>query len=122
MEARAVERFIRISSRKIRYVVDLVKNKSVDEAVDILSLTPRRAAIAVRKAIQSAAANATENHSMNEDDLYISKIYVNEGPTLKRFKPRARGRATRIRKRTSHIIVYVTDGKEEGVEKVGSKG
>lgn len=122
MEARAVERFIRISSRKIRYVVDLIKNKSVEEAVGILSLTPKRAAVAVRKAIQSAAANATKNHDMNEDDLYISKIFINEGPTLKRFKPRARGRAARIRKRTSHIIVYVTDGKEEEVEKVGSKG
>jgi len=122
LEARAVERFIRISSRKIRYVVDLIKNKSVEEAVGILSLTPKRAAVAVRKAIQSAAANATKNHDMNEDDLYISKIFINEGPTLKRFKPRARGRAARIRKRTSHIIVYVTDGKEEEVEKVGSKG
>ena len=122
MEARAVEKFIRISSRKIRYVVELVKNKSVEEAMDILLLTPKRAATAVRKAIQSAAANATENHGMNEDDLYISKIFINEGPTLKRFKPRAKGRATRIRNRTSHIVVYVTDGKKEEVEKVGSKG
>jgi large subunit ribosomal protein L22 len=81
--------------------------------VDILSLTPKRAASIVKKAIQSAVANATENHKMKEEDLFISKILVNEGPTLKRFRPRARGRATRIRKRTSHLSVYVSNGKEE---------
>ena len=122
METRAVEKFIRMSPRKMRYVAALVRNKSVAEAVDILSLTPKKAALIIKKAVQSAAANATENSDMNEDDLYISKIYINEGPTLKRFKPRARGRATRIRKRTSHVAGYVTDGNEEEVKEVGTKG
>lgn len=124
MEARAVEKYIRMSARKVRYVTDLVRNKLVDEALDILSLTPRRAAVPVKKAIQSAAANAAENHGMKDEDLFISKIYVNEGPTLKRFRPRARGRATMIRKRTCHVTVYVSDGdgKEKEVKKSGSKG
>jgi len=121
LETRAVEKFIRMSPRKMRYVVALVRNKSVAEAVDILSLTPKKAALIIKKAVQSAAANATENSNMNEDDLYISKIYVNEGPTLKRFRPRARGRATRIRKRTAHVVVYVTDGNKEEVKEVGTK-
>lgn len=113
MEAKAVEKYIRISPRKIKYVVDMIKSKPVEDAIDVLSLTPKRAAAVVRKAIQSAVANATENHKMKEEDLFISKILVNEGPTLKRFKPRARGRATRIRKRTAHLSVYVSDGKEK---------
>jgi large subunit ribosomal protein L22 len=113
LEAKAVEKYIRMSSRKIRYVVDMIKSKKIEDAVDILSLTPKRAASIVKKAIQSAVANATENHKMKEEDLFISKILVNEGPTLKRFRPRARGRATRIRKRTSHLSVYVSNGKEE---------
>jgi large subunit ribosomal protein L22 len=113
LEAKAVEKYIRMSPRKIRYVVDMIKSKKIEDAVDILSLTPKRAASIVKKAIQSAVANATENHKMKEEDLFISKILVNEGPTLKRFRPRARGRATRIRKRTSHLSVYVSNGKEE---------
>lgn len=113
LEAKAVEKYIRISPRKIKYVVEMIKTKPVDEAIDILSLTPKGAAVVVKKALQSAVANATENHKMKEEDLYISKIMVNEGPTLKRFRPRARGRATRIRKRTTHLSVYVSDGKEK---------
>ena len=113
METKAVEKYIRISSRKIRYVVDLIKSKSIEDAIDILSLTPKAAAAVVKKAIQSAVANSTENHKMKEEDLFISRILVNEGPTLKRFRPRARGRATKIRKRTSHLSVYVSNGKEE---------
>lgn len=113
METKAVERYLRMSPRKIRYVVDMIRSKSIEDAIDILSLTPKAAAIVVKKAIQSAVANATENHKMKEEDLFISRILVNEGPTLKRFKPRARGRATRIRKRTAHLSVYVSNGKEE---------
>lgn len=113
MEAKAVERYIRMSPRKMRYVVDMIKLRTIEDAVDILSLTPKKAAVIVKKAIQSAVANATENHNMKEEDLFISKILVNEGPVLKRIKPRARGRATRIRKRTSHLSVYVSNGKEE---------
>ncbi len=124
MEAKAVEKYIRISSTKVKLVIDLIKDKSAEDAVDLLALTPRAAAVAVRKAIQSAVANAVENNKVKEENLFISDIYVNEGPTLKRFKPRARGRASRIRKRTSHITVIVSDGKEEKVEevkKIGSK-
>jgi len=113
LETKAVEKYIRMSPRKIRYVVDMIKSKPIEDAIDILSLTPRAAAVVVKKAIQSAVANATENHKMKEEDLFISRILVNEGPTLKRFRPRARGRATRIRKRTSHLSVYVSNGKEK---------
>ncbi len=113
MEARAVEKYIRMSPRKIRYIVDMIKSKSIDDAIDILSLTPKTAAIVVKKAIKSAVTNATENHKMKEQDLFISRIMVDEGPTLKRFKPRARGRANQIKKRTAHISVFVSDGKEK---------
>lgn len=113
METKAVEKYIRMSPRKIRYVVDMIKSKPIEDAIDILSLTPRKAAAVIKKAIQSAISNATENHKMKEEDLFISRILVNEGPTLRRFRPRARGRATRIRKRTSHLSVYVSNGKEK---------
>jgi large subunit ribosomal protein L22 len=113
LESKAVEKYIRMSPRKIKYVVDAIKKKPVEDAIDILSLTPKAAAVVVKKAIQSAVANATENHKMKEEDLFISKIIVNEGPTLKRFRPRARGRATRIKKRTAHLSVYVSDGKDK---------
>ena len=122
MEARAVERFIRISPRKLRYIADIVRNKSVEQAVDILTFTPKKAASILKKAVESAAANAAENHDMEEEGLFISRIMVNEGPILKRFRPRARGRATRIRKRTSHLTVVVSDGKEEEAKENGSKG
>ena len=121
LEVKAVEKFIRVSPRKVRYVVDLIRKKTIEEAIDILTFTPRRAAVAVKKAIQSAVANATENNNIKEDDLFIFRVFVDEGPTLKRFRPRARGRATRIRKRTSHLTVIVSDGKEVEADKVGSK-
>ena len=122
MEAKAIEKFIRISPRKLRYVADVIRNKSVEEAVDILTFTPKKAASILKKAVESAAANAAENHKMEEDGLFVSRILVNEGPILKRFRPRARGRATRIRKRTSHLTVVVSDGKEEEAKDNGSKG
>jgi len=112
LEAKAIEKYIRISPRKVKWVIDIVRKKPVDEAIGILSLTPNRAAVYVKKAIQSASANATENfkeYKVAEDDLVIKEIYVTEGPTLKRFKPRARGRADRVLKRTSHITVLVSD-------------
>ena len=122
MEARAVEKFIRISPRKLRYVADAIRSKRVDDAVDLLTFTTKKAALIIRKAVKSAAANATENHKMNEDDLVVEKIFINEGPILKRFRPRARGRATKIRKRTSHLTVIVSDGKEKEAKDNGSKG
>ncbi|HEY5501660.1 MAG TPA: 50S ribosomal protein L22 [Candidatus Humimicrobiaceae bacterium] len=121
MEAKAITRNIEIPATKVRYVVELVKSKKVREAVDLLFLTPRVAAVYVRKAIQSAAANAAENFKMKEDELFISQIYVTQGPTLKRFRPRARGKADRERKRSSHLFVWVSDGKTEEVKKIGSK-
>ena len=121
MEAKAVEKYLRMSPRKIKYIIDMVKDKKVEEAMDILTFTPRRAAGAVKKAIQSASANAMENfkeYKVGQEDLFIKEIFVTEGPTLKRFKPRARGKADRILKRTSHITVFVTDGKDKAtVEK-----
>ncbi len=121
MEAKAVEKFLRISPRKVKYIIDMVKDKKVEEAMDILTFTPRQAAGAVKKAIQSASANAMENfkeYKVGQEDLFIKEIFVTEGPTLKRFKPRARGKADRVLKRTSHITVFVTDGKDKAtVEK-----
>jgi large subunit ribosomal protein L22 len=122
LEAKAVEKFIRISPRKLRYVADIIRAKRVDDAVDLLTFTTKKAALIIRKAVQSAAANATENHKMKEDDLVVEKIFINEGPILKRFRPRARGRATKIRKRTSHLTVIVSDGREEEAKGNGSKG
>jgi len=118
LEAKAVEKFLRISARKVKYIIDLVKDKKVEEAMDILTFTPRQAAGAVKKAIQSASANAVENckeYKVDQEDLFIKEIFVTEGPTLKRFKPRARGKADRILKRTSHITVFVTDGKDKAI-------
>lgn len=112
MEAKAIEKYLKISSRKIKFVADVVRSKPVEEAIGILSLTPKRAAVYVKKAIQSAAANAMENfkeYKLSEDNLFVKEIYATEGPTLKRFKPRARGRADRVLKRTSHITVMVSD-------------
>jgi large subunit ribosomal protein L22 len=121
LEAKAVEKYLRISPRKVKYIIDMIKDKKVEEAMDILTFTHRQAAGAVKKAIQSASANAMENfkeYKVGQEDLFIKKIFVTEGPTLKRFKPRARGKADRILKRSSHITVFVTDGKDKAtVEK-----
>jgi len=112
MEARATARYIRISPRKVRQVVDLIRGKSVSEALSVLQFTPKRAAKPVSKVINSAAANAEHNYEMDRDSLYISEAYVDQGPTLKRYKPRAMGRADLIRKRTSHITVVVKESEE----------
>lgn len=112
MEARAVARYIWIAPRKVRQVVDLVRGKKVTEALAILRFLPKRAAVPVAKVIRSAAANAEHNYEMNPDELYIKRIYVDEGPTMKRYQPRARGRADLRRKRTSHITVVVEERKE----------
>ncbi|MDI3328230.1 MAG: 50S ribosomal protein L22 [Alicyclobacillaceae bacterium] len=112
MEARAVARYVRIAPRKVRLVVDLIRGKSVGEALAILRYTPKAASPVVEKVLRSAVANAEHNYKMNTDRLYISKIYVDQGPTLKRFRPRARGQAYRIHKRTSHITVVVSEKKE----------
>jgi large subunit ribosomal protein L22 len=108
----ATAKYIRVSPRKARQVVDMIRGKSVQEAQAILSLTPRGAAPIVRKVLDSAVANAEHNHEIPADELVVAKAFVDEGPTLKRFRPRAMGRASRIRKRTSHITVCVDQRKE----------
>lgn len=112
MEARAVARFVRLSPRKARQVVDLVRGKPVGEALTLLRFTPKRAARIVEKVVRSAVANATNNHDLDEDRLYVAKVYVDEGPRLKRWRPRARGRAFPILKPTSHVTVIVAERKE----------
>lgn len=108
----SVARYVRIAPRKVRLVADLIRGKRVDEALAILRLTPRSASPVLEKLLNSAVANAEHNFEMNPDDLMIGKIFVDEGPTLKRFRPRAQGRASRINKRTSHITIVLTENKE----------
>lgn len=112
MRPRAVARYIRMSPYKVRQVLDIVRGKDCLEAVAILTATPRAAASVVRKLINSAAANAENNLSLSRDDLFIAEIFADQGPSLKRMQPRARGSAYRILKRTSHITV-VLDIKEK---------
>lgn len=104
---RAVAKHVRISPYKVRVVLDIVRGKSVREAVAILENTPKSASEPVKKVIMSAAANAEHNLGMNRDNLYVAACYADQGPTLKRVMPRARGRAFRILKRTSHITVVL---------------
>ena len=108
-EARAKLSYARISSRKVKIVIDLIRNKSVGEALAILKFTPKAGAEIVEKLLNSAIANAQNNHNMDVDKLYVAEIYANQGPTLKRVMPRAQGRAFRIRKRTSHITVVLKE-------------
>ncbi len=107
MEAKAISKNLRIAPRKARLVADLVRGKSVVEAIVILANTNKAASPLIDKVIKSAAANAINNHMMDEETLYVKEIMVNEGPTLKRYRPRAKGSASPIMKRTSHIYVVV---------------
>jgi large subunit ribosomal protein L22 len=111
MEARAVSRYNMLSARKARLVADLVRGKDVEEAVHILSLTPKKAAPMIQKTILAAVANARQDDEavgIADEDFVVKDIRVDEGPTHKRIRPRAQGRAFRIRKRTSHISVIVS--------------
>lgn len=109
MEAKAKLMGVRISPQKAKLVVDLIRGKSVSEALDILAFTNKFAAEPIAKLVKSAAANATNNKKMDEASLYIKEIWVGPGRTLKRFMPKAKGSASRILKRTSHINVVVSD-------------
>lgn len=109
MEARAIAKYIRISPRKVKVVLDLIRGKNVKEAENILRFTPKAASEIVAKVLKSAVANAENNHEMNKDNLYVAETYANAGPVLKRFQPHAQGRAFRINKRTSHITVVVKE-------------
>ncbi len=108
-EGRAVLRYARISSRKVKIVIDLIKNKNLDEAYGILKFTPKAASSILMKLIKSAEANAVTNNGLDRDELYVAEAYANQGPTLKRIMPRAQGRANRINKRTSHITVVLKE-------------
>ena len=101
----AKSKYIRQSPYKLRLVLNLIRGLPVSEALDILKFTKRKASDEITKVIQSAMANAENNFGLNSNDLYISKAIADEGPTLKRFRPRVRGRAGRINKRTSHLII-----------------
>ncbi|MFD2830851.1 50S ribosomal protein L22 [Corticicoccus populi] len=116
MQAKAVAKTVRIAPRKVRLVLDLIRGKEVGEAVSILKLTNKRTSPVVEKLIKSAVANAEHNYDMDIDNLIVSEAYANEGPTLKRFRPRAQGRATKINKRTSHITIVVSEPVLEDVE------
>lgn len=112
MEAKAVAKYVRISPRKASLVLDLIRGKKAGEAIAILRHTPRAASPIIEKVLNSAIANAEHNNQMNVESLVISQAYANQGPTLKRFRPRAMGRASRINKRTSHITLVLTEKKE----------
>ena len=109
MEARAISRYVRISPRKVKVVVDLIRNKPVGVAMGILNNTPKAASEVLIKLLKSAIANAENNHNMNVDKLYVAEVFANPGPILKRIMPRAQGRAFRINKRTSHITLVLKE-------------
>ncbi len=109
MEAKAVAKYIRMSPQKVRLVVDLVRGKKVQEARNILLYTRKYAAGIVAGALKSAVANAAQNPNIDEKILYVKEIFVNQGPTLKRFRARAQGRAAGIKKKSSHITVVLDE-------------
>jgi len=109
MKSRAVAKYIRVSPRKVRLIMDQIRGKSVEEALNLVSFAPQKGARVLLKLINSAVANAEQGSDVDVDKLYIYSIFADEGPTLKRFRPRAMGRATRIRKRTSHLTVILDE-------------
>ena len=108
-EARATLKYARISSRKVKIVADLIRGKKVDEALAIIKFTPKASSEILEKLLKSAIANAENNHGMNRGNLIVSEIYANQGPTLKRIRPAAKGSAVRIRKRTSHVTIVIKE-------------
>ena len=109
MEARAYLRHARIAPRKVQIVLDLIRNKPVDLAMAILKNTPKAACEPLVKLLASAIANAENNHNMNRDELYVAECFVTPGPTLKRIRPRAQGRAFKVLKRTSHVTMVLKE-------------
>lgn len=109
MEAIAVAKHIRISSRKVRLIMDQIRGKRVEEALHLLSFATQKSAFIVKKLVNSAVANAVHNANMDADKLYVKRAFADEGPTMKRFRPRAMGRATKIRKRSSHLTVILDE-------------
>jgi large subunit ribosomal protein L22 len=111
MEAKAILRYCRIAPRKVRIVADLIRGRAVEEAMSLLEFTPKRSAQVLRKILHSAIANAEDTSEASVDQLYVKRIQVDQGPILKRYRPRAQGRAYRINKKTSHIVLVVDDEK-----------
>ncbi|MEK3883803.1 50S ribosomal protein L22 [Paenibacillus sp. PL2-23] len=108
-EAKAHARFVRIAPRKAQLVADLIRGKQVGEAIAILRHTPKSASPIIEKLLNSAIANAEHNYQLDINNLVVSQVFANQGPTMKRFRPRAMGRASRINKRTSHITLVVSE-------------
>lgn len=113
METAARLKFARISPQKCRLVADQVRGLPVDQALDILKFSPKKAAAIVVKVLESAIANAEHNEGADIDELTVTQVYIDEGPIMKRIRPRAKGRANRILKRTSHITLMVGDGEKD---------
>ncbi len=106
-------KYVRISSTKVKLVIDLIRGKNVNEAIAILKNTQKAASPIVEKLLSSAIANAENNQGLLRDELYVAEVFADQGPTLKRFRPRAQGRASRIRKRTSHITIILDNAVKE---------
>lgn len=109
MEAKAIAKYVRISPLKVNYICDEIRGKQVDEALSILQFTPKRGARHLEKVLKSAIANAENNLSLDRDNLYVKEAYANDGPTMKRYRPKAKGMAYPILKRSSHIGVTVEE-------------
>ncbi len=112
-QAKAMLKYARISSRKVKIVADLIRGKKVQEALAIVKFAPKASSEIIEKLLNSAIANAENNHFMNRSNLVVSEIYANQGPTLKRIRPAAKGSAVRIRKRTSHITIVLREKEEK---------
>jgi len=110
MEVRATQRYVRISPQKVRMIVDAIKGKPAETAINALKFMPQKSAGIVEKIVRSAVANADQNTSIDVDDLIVRNLIVDQGPSMKRFKARARGRGARILKRTAHITVVLAEG------------
>ena len=109
LEAKAVLKYARISSRKVKIVADLIRGKQVDEALAIIKFTPKASSEILEKLLKSAIANAENNHNMDVSKLYVAEIFANQGATMKRIRAATQGRANRIRKRTSHIEIVLKE-------------
>jgi large subunit ribosomal protein L22 len=109
LQASATLKYARISSRKVKIVADLIRGKDADEALAIVKFTPKASSEVIEKLLKSAIANAENNHGMKHEKLYVAEIYANQGPTLRRIRPAAKGSAVRIRKRTSHITIVLKE-------------
>ncbi len=109
METRAVAKYVRISPQKTRLIMDQIRGMKVEAALNLLSFAPQKGAFILKKLIDSAVANAEQNSHVDVDNLFIKSVFADQGPTLKRFRPRAMGRATSIRKRSSHLTVILDE-------------